>query len=100
MPYVIGNPTMQQKLRQTGAALVGDENVTRKPRTMGGEDFSYFSRIKPCGHFKVGVKPAHKTGKNTGHTTTYEVGNGVFKPAVDMFVNFVLNNQNGIDFGG
>ena len=100
MPYVIGNPTMQQKLRQTGAALVGDENVTRKPRTMGGEDFSYFSRIKPCGHFKVGVKPAHKTGKNTGHTTTYEVGNGVFKPAVDMFVNFVLNNQDGIDFGG
>ena len=41
-----------------------------------------------------------KTGKNTGHTTTYEVGNGVFKPAVDMFVNFVLNNQDGIDFGG
>lgn len=100
MPYVDTHPIMQKKLRETGASLAGDENVTRRPRTMGGEDFAYFSRKKPCGHFRVGVKPAGMTEKNAGHTNTYVVGNGVFKPAVDMFVNFVLNNQNGIDFGG
>ena len=100
MPHVIGHPVMQKKLRETAANMVGDENVCRRPRTMGGEDFAYLSRKKPCGHFKVGAKPLSKTTKNTGHTTTYELDNAIFKPSIDMFVNFVLENQDGIDFGG
>ncbi len=100
MPHLITHAVMQQKLRETAAGLVGAENIVQKPRTMGGEDYAFLSRKKPCGHFKIGVKPANKTAKNTGHSSTYEVDNGVFKPAVDMFVNFVLENQNGINFGG
>lgn len=97
MPHLIGHPTMQKKLRETAEKLVDREHVIRKPRTMGGEDFAFLSRKKPCGHFKVGVKPAHKK-LNKGHTVDFEVDNRVFGPAVDMFVNFVLENQNGIAF--
>ncbi len=96
MPYVLGNPIMQKKLRETASRLVGEENVHYKPRTMGGEDFAFLSRKKPCGHFKVGIKPLDMTGKNSGHTATYRLDNGVFAPAISMFVNFVLENQNGI----
>ena len=98
MPHLIGHPTMQQRLRETAGKLVGPENVTRKQRTMGGEDFAFLSRKKPCGHFKVGSKPVGMVGKNAGHSTTYQLDNGVFAPAIDMYVNFVLENQNGIEF--
>ena len=98
MPYIIGNPTMQKKLRQTAENIAGSGNVGTRPRTMGGEDYAYLSRLKPCGHFKVGVKPLGMQGKNAGHSTTYVVDNGVFQPAIDMFVNFVLENQDGIEF--
>ncbi|MBE6981189.1 MAG: amidohydrolase [Ruminococcaceae bacterium] len=97
MPYVLGNPIMQKKLRETAAKLVGEENVRYTPRTMGGEDFAFLTRKKPCGHFKVGVKPPDMTGKNTAHTATYRLDNGVFAPAIAMFVNFVLENQNGME---
>lgn len=98
LPYVKTHPVMQQKLRQTGEKLFGEENVVRRPRTMGGEDFAFLTRIKPCGHFKVGIKPLDMEGKNAGHSSTYRLDNGVFKPAIDMFVNFVLENQDGIAF--
>ena len=41
-------------------------------------------------------RPAHKA-KNIGHSPNFELDNAVFAPAVDMFVNFILENQNGID---
>lgn len=100
MPHMIGHPLMQQKLRALAGKLAGgDEKVIRKERTMGGEDFAFLTRKKPCGHFKVGIKPPH-LAKNVAHSGSFELDNGVFKPAVDMFVNFILENQNGIDFGG
>ena len=100
MPYIKANPIVQQLLRETAASIVPADKLIQLPRTMGGEDYAYLSRLKPCGHFKAGIKPHDMERKNTAHSTTFVLDNGVFAPAVDMFVNFVLKNQNGIDFGG
>ena len=98
MPHMIAHPVMQKQLRQVAAKMVGDENIVQRPRTSGGEDFAFLTRKKPCGHFKVGIKPLDMKKKNIAHAPHFVLDNAVFAPAVDMFVNFVLENQNGIDF--
>ena len=100
MPYILADGVIQQKLRKTAAGIVPEDKLIHWPRTMGGEDYAYLSRLKPCGHFKAGIKPHDMESKNAAHSTTFVLDSGVFAPAVDMFVNFVLENQDGIDFGG
>lgn len=99
LPHMLTHPTVHEKLREVAVRLVGQEQVVKKVRSSGGEDFAFLTRKKPCGQFKVGVKPADMTEKNKGHSGTLRVDNGCFKLAIDMFMGFVLDNMNGIDFG-
>lgn len=98
LPHMITHPKVHERLRQVAVKLVGQENVVKRSRTSGGEDFAFLTRKKPCGHFKVGIKPADMVGKNIAHAGRLQVDNGVFQPAIDMFVNFVFENMNGIAF--
>ena len=39
---------MVDKLKQTAYKLLGEENVITPVRTLGGEDFAFMTRVKPC----------------------------------------------------
>ena len=99
LPYVYNDPVMCEKMHQVGAKLLGEENVTVTPRGMGGEDFSFLSRIKPGVIFQLGT--ANDTNPDTHaalHNGHFDLDENCFKYGIDMFINFVLENQDGIEF--
>ena len=96
LPYVYNDPIMTQKLEQSAAKVVGAENITEQERGMGGEDFAFFSRVKPSVQFMLGVK-------TPGAKSNYPVHNGKFNPdesgmavGIEIFVQFVLDHMHGI----
>ena len=98
LPYVINHPLVGGQLRKTGHRLLGDGYLLEKPRKMGGEDFGFLSRKKPCAQFRLGVKPADFVGKMPpAHNDHFWIDNGCFEVGIKMFTGFVLDSQDGIE---
>lgn len=99
LPYVDNHPVMAQKMRQVGQKLLGQENVIVPTRTMGGEDFSFLSRVKPGVLFRLGVSNDHNPDTLAPlHNGHFDLDENCFKTGIDMFIHFVLENQDGITF--
>ena len=99
MPYNLMNEHVRKHLFAAAAHAVGEQNVVQTTRTLGGEDFAFFSRKVPSGQFKVGIRPKDATEKIVGHSGKFYIStDGSYQCAIDTFVNFVMENQNGIDF--
>ena len=99
LPYVDNHPTMNAKVRAAAEKLVGKENIVDGVRSMGGEDFAFLTRKKPCAMFRIGV--SNDENPNTRaplHNACFDADERCFETAVPMFVNFVLENQDGIVF--
>ena len=93
LPYVINHPDVTASLRTSAAAVLGEECVHTAERSMGGEDFAFLSRVKPCAMFRLGV------GDTTPlHSTTFCPDEGCFDTGIAVFTQFVLDNQDGIEF--
>ncbi len=99
LPYVLNNDVMAKKLREVAVKVAGEENVEIPQRSLGGEDFAFLSRIKPGALFRLGV--ANDTNPDTKvplHNDHFDLDENCFATGIEMFVNFVLDNQDGIDF--
>ena len=93
LPYVINHPVMTAGLWTAAAAALGEASIHEGVRSMGGEDFAFLSRVKPCAMFRLGV------GDTTPlHSTTFCPNEGCFDAGLAVFTQFVLDNQDGIDF--
>lgn len=98
LPYVINHPRMVQQMRLVGEKLLGAENITVSERTMGGEDFSFFCRRKPGILVRVGISdPTNPDTCRPLHNDHFDVDERCFEVTIPLFVNFVLENQDGID---
>ena len=92
------HPTVNAKVRAVAEKLVGKENVVAGVRSMGGEDFAFLTRKKPCAMFRVGVSNEDPATRNPLHNNKFDADERCFDTSVPMFVNFVLENQDGIEF--
>ena len=98
LPFVLNNPIVGNELRRTAHRLLGDDYLLEKPRKMGGEDFGFLSRKKPCAQFRLGVKPVDFVGKMPpAHNGNFWIDDGCFEVGVKMFTGFVLDAQDGIE---
>ena len=93
LPYVINHPAVAAGIRQSAAAVLGAASVRQHERGMGGEDFAFLSRVKPCAMFRLGV--GHTTPL---HSTTFCPDESAFTVGLDVFTQFVLDHQDGILF--
>jgi len=93
LPYVINHPAVAAGVRQSAAAVLGAAHVHEAVRTMGGEDFAFLSRVKPCAMFRLGV--GHTTPL---HSTTFCPDEAAFAVGLEVFTRFVLDHQDGILF--
>ena len=66
-------------------------------RGLGGEDFAFFSRKKPCTLFSLGTRSSAETGIAL-HNDHFDLDEGAMKIGVDIFTQFVFDNMNGINF--
>lgn len=98
LPYVKQHPVMYEKLIESASKVVGRENVTGKNRTLGGEDFGFLSRKKPSVFFQVGVSNGSPETSYPLHNGHFDVDERCFDTSVPVFVQFVLDNMNGITF--
>ena len=103
-PYykVVNNKIINARVIAAAEAVVGKENVTNscrpdKEKNMGGEDFSYFSRLKPACMFHTGIRNEAKGCIYGGHTNNYKVDEDVLENASEVIVRFILDNMNGIE---
>jgi len=99
IPYNINHPAMARQLRATGASTLGADHVHLITRTMGAEDFAFLSRRIPCAMFRLGTgNDTNPDTRRPGHNVHFDVDEGCFETGINMFVNFVLDNQDGIKF--
>jgi len=99
LPHTINNEILVAKVRESAAKIVGEENIIRRNRTLGGEDFGFLSRQKPCMQMKLGVKPKDVEGAIPPvHNERFEADNGCFEVGIRVFVQFIKDHMNGIDF--
>jgi len=98
LPYRINHPVMAERVRETAKKVVGEENIVTPNRNLGGEDFGFLSREKPCMFFMFGIKPPEAEKIAPGHNDHFDVDPRCYPYAIDMFVQFVLDNMDGIQF--
>ena len=99
LPYLTNHPAMVRQLRKTAEKLLEAENIMEADRTMGGEDFAFLTRKKPGIMFRLGV--GNDTNPDTRkplHNSQFDADEGCFDVSIPLFVNFVLDNQDGIDW--
>lgn len=99
LPYVYNHPVMVEKMWQVGKKLLGEENMMVPERSMGGEDFAFLSRRKPGVMVRLGV--SNDTNPDTLcplHNGGFDADERCFEVSIPLFVNFVLDNQDGISF--
>ena len=96
LPYVHNDPIVVEKMRASAEKVLGKENVLDKERTLGGEDFAFFSRVKPSMMFRLGSGSSPET-KFPVHNVHMDIDERCMQIGVDIFVQFVLDNMNGIE---
>ena len=93
-PPVANDPAMVEIVERAGAELFGEENVLAIEPTMGGEDFTYFSRVVPGVMFRLGVRdekagyisPLHRPTFNAT-SETLPAGAAIMSRAALMYLN-------------
>lgn len=98
LPYVLNNDVLTEKFRESAAKIVGGENVVSYKRGLGGEDFAFFSRIKPCVQFHLGTRTEDPRSGKALHNAEFAPDERSLGIGVRTFVQFVMDNMNGIEF--
>jgi len=94
----MNNEKLVERYRASAVKVVGEEHVRKNERGMGGEDFSYFANEKPGAFMRLGIRNEEK-GITTGvHNERFEIDEDALEIGVNTFLQFILDNQNGIEF--
>ena len=72
-PSLINDPEIISLVEQAGEAVVGSENVLQIDPTMGGEDFTYFTRAVPGAMFCLGVRDEEAGITSPVHRPTFDI---------------------------
>ena len=98
LPYRVQNPVLHQKARETAARVLGEDKIIRpKTRGLGGEDFGFFSRVKPCYFTFFGTKPVGVESVPPVHNSKFSLDESSFEAPLKLHIGFVLDNMMGIE---
>ena len=97
LPFVLNDETVAKKLRDSAEQVVGEGNVVVPGRGLGGEDFGFLSRKKPCAFFRLGSRCGESTSYPL-HTVNFDLDENALSIGVRIFLQFVLDNQKGMVF--
>ena len=98
LPYRVQNPALYKKMLETGKRVLGEDKIVRPAtRGLGGEDFGFFSRVKPCFFTFFGCKPVGKDTVPPVHNSKFYLPAESFEAPLKLHIHFVLDNMNGIE---
>ena len=99
IPYMDNSPILVEKLRESAEKTLGKDRVGTYARGMGAEDFSFISRKKPAVMMSLGTGCDNNSDtRRPVHNNHFDVDERCFDTGIDVFVNFILDNQDGIEF--
>ena len=96
LPYVEHHPVMVDALRQTVEKHLGKDKILPHTRGMGGEDFGFISRVKPSLQFDLGTNI--EGYKSVAHHPKFMINERGMEVGMEVFKQFILDHQDGIDF--
>ena len=98
MPYRINNAKLYEKAYETACRVIGEENILSQPvRMLGGEDFGYLTRKKPCLYTQFGSKPLGTEPVSPNHNARFILPNESMETPIRFFIQFVKDHMNGIE---
>ncbi len=99
LPFVINNPIVAQKMRESAIKVLGENGFKEGTRGMGGEDFAFLSRKKPCLMIRWGsCNPEDPKTQVNVHKEKFDIDERCFEYGIELFTQFVLDHQDGIEF--
>ncbi len=95
---VYNNPYLSDLLKLSMAKVVGEDNVVEFPISISSEDFSRFGDVVPAVFFRTGTRNLDKgISGGVAHHSSFELSESALIYGVKTAVQFVLDNQSGID---
>ena len=90
-PIVHNDERIVNLVRQAAIATVGEEKVLPKIQSMGGEDFSYFTRLRPGCMFRLGVYNKELGFVNGVHNDNFDIDENALQIGSDVMIRFLLS---------
>ena len=97
-PILYNNEVLTECVRKTARKMLGEDHVFENMRGLGGEDFSYFAREKPGAFLRLGVRNIERGLTISVHNGRFDLDEDALQVGVDLFTQFILDHQNGIEF--
>ena len=98
LPYRVQHPVLHEKAVQTAARVLGEDKIIRpKTRGLGGEDFGFLSRQKPCYFTFFGCKPVGVDTVPPVHNSKFSLDESSFEAPLKLHIHFVLDYMDGIE---
>ena len=94
-PLLANDEKMTELIIAAAKKVVGKENIKPKGTDMIGEDFSYFTALKPGAMFRLGTKNTNEGICNGLHTSKFNIDENAMEIGVKIFVRFILDNAKG-----
>ena len=94
---VYNDPELSDRALAAMEKVIGKENIAPMQRKLGAEDFSQYLRKKPGVFMRIGTKNVEKGITTLAHNNDFMIDEDVLDKGSAVFVQFVLDNMNGVE---
>ena len=97
LPGAHNDPAMYEAFTASARKVVGNKKVIVLAPSPGAEDFAYYEKEKPGLLFGLGMRNEAKGCCHPAHNKDWDIDEDALETGVKVFVQFVLDNMNGIE---
>ena len=94
---VYNDPEICKLVRAAAEKVVGEEKTVEIGNGLGAEDFAFYGEKTPAVFFRLGNYNEEKGCVAAAHNSKFKVDDDVLHLGAETFVQFVLDNMNGIE---
>jgi amidohydrolase len=94
---VYNDPRICELVRTAAHKVVGEEKTVAVGSKLGAEDFAFYGEKTPAVFFRLGNYNEEKGCVAAAHNSLFKVDDEVLHLGAETFVQFVLDNMNGIE---
>ncbi|SDI39212.1 M20 metallopeptidase family protein [Alteribacillus bidgolensis] len=90
-PSVDNDEAMITIFKSTAANILGEDKLSVVPPSMGGEDFSYYTKKVPSLFFRLGVRPKNKETMYSHHHPLFDIDETAMPYGTALLSQFALD---------
>ncbi|WP_026699554.1 M20 metallopeptidase family protein [Salibacterium aidingense] len=90
-PSVDNDEEMLSIFKSTASGILGENKLSIVPPSMGGEDFSYYTKIVPSVFFRLGVRPQNKESIYSHHHPLFDIDEDAMPYGTALLSKFALD---------